>query len=302
MRNEVLLGQDFCENFCMNLDFKNNVAQMGKKAYKIQSRIVNMKPPAIHRVEEVKDAPNYLKTLTKHTVFREEIGHCVHGKRLGIKTKGSPIKQRPYRQPLTKRIVVEEEIEKMLKSGVIQPSESPWASPITLVPKKTGEVRFCVDYRKINNITEKDAYPLPNIQEIFDTLGGASVFTTLDLRSGYWQIDMDAESIPKTAFVCHKGLYEFTRLPFGLTNAPSQFQRIMNSILAEHIGKICLVYIDDIIIFSKTELEHQQHVETILEAIHKAGMTLKLSKCEFGKEKVQLLGYVVSKDGIAPQE
>ena len=121
---------------------------------------------------------------------------------------------------------MEDEIEKMLKAGVIQPSESLFASPITLVPKKSGERRFCVDYRKVNSVTEKDVYPLPNIQQILDRVDGASVFTTLDLRLGYWQVDLDPESIPKTAFVCHKGLYEFTRLPFGLTNAPLNFSRL----------------------------------------------------------------------------
>ena len=134
--------------------------------------------------------------------------------------------------PLAKRYLVDEQIKEMMEAGIIQPSMSPWASPITLVPKKSGEMRFCVDYRKVNAVTVKDSYPLPLIQDIFDSMGGASIFSTLDLKSGYWQIPMHKEDIEKTAFTCEAGLYEFKRMPFGLTSAPSQFQRIMNKMLS----------------------------------------------------------------------
>ena len=131
----------------------------------------------------------------------------------------------------------------MLKDGVIQPSTSPWASPVTLVPKSDSTYRFCVDFRKLYSVTVKDSYPLPLIQDIFDQLEGASIFSTLDLKSGYWQIPVSPEDQPKTAFVCHTGLYEFKRMPFGLANAPAVFQRTMDRVLQGLIGKCCFVYI-----------------------------------------------------------
>ena len=139
-----------------------------------------------------------------------------------------PIRQKAYRLPLTKKQEVERQLHDMLEQGIIKESSSSWSSPITLVPKRNGEQRFCVDYRKLNAVTHKDAYPLPNIQDIFDNLHGAKVFTTLDLKSGYCQIPIAAPDQPKSAFITHMGLFEFQRMPFGLCNAPGIFQHSMN--------------------------------------------------------------------------
>ena len=209
-----------------------------------------------------------------------------------------PIKQRPYRLPLTKRKIVEEEIQKMLDQGVIRPSNSPYSAPITLVPKPDSSWRFCSDYRQLNAITKKDAHPLPLIQDIFDSLAGAKIFSTLDLASGYWQIPMDEDSIEKTSFVCHMGSFEYLRLPFGLTNAPAVFQRTMNEVLQGMIGKFAMVYIDDIVVYSKSEKEHQEHLKLVFDALEQNGLKLKPSKCRINVEKVKLLGYIVSADGI----
>ena len=211
-----------------------------------------------------------------------------------------PIRQRAYRLPFSKREVVDTEIEKMLTQGIIQHSTSPWASPITLVPKKDGTTRFCVDYRKLNSKTIKDAHPLPNIQDIFDQLGGATIFSTLDLKSGYWQMPMSADAQQKSAFVTHSGLYEFRRMPFGLANAPAQFQRAMNKVLGGYIGKFCLVYLDDVVIFSKSAAEHARHLALVLKRFEKYNLTIKPSKCAIGKEQIELLGYTVNAQGIAP--
>ena len=189
----------------------------------------------------------------------------------------------------------------MLKQGIIRPSSSEWASAITLVPKKDGTTRFCVDYRALNDITVKDRYPLPLIQDIFDTLGGSSIYSTLDLRSGYWQLPVHPDSVKKTAFACHLGQYEFLRMPFGLTNAPAVFQRAMNQVLASFIGKFVLVYLDDVIIFSKSPEEHERHLDQVLQSFADAGLTLKGSKCHFGKLSLDLLGYEISKHGITAQ-
>jgi len=213
----------------------------------------------------------------------------------------APIKQNPYRMPLSKRKIVEEHVESMLADGVIIPSDSPWASPITLAPKKDGTIRFCVDFRKVNDVTKKDAHPLPHIQDIFDQLHGAKIFSTLDLRSGYWQIPLHPDSIPKASFSCHLGLFSFTVLPYGVSNGPAIFQRTMNKVLSGLIGRCCMAYIDDIIVYSRSKVEHVQHLEQVFQRLRSSGFLLKPSKCSFMKEEVELLGYIVSGSGIRPQ-
>ena len=218
-----------------------------------------------------------------------------------IETETSPpIKQRPYRAPQATRDVIDEHVQQMLDDGIIQPSMSPWSSPVVLVRKKDNSIRFCVDYRKLNEVTKKDSYPLPRIDDTLDTLGGTAFFSTLDLKSGYWQVELDEESREKTAFVTHAGLYEFLVLPFGLTNAPSTFERLMEIVLRGLTWKICLIYIDDIIVFSKTFEEHLQHLELVFQRLREANIKLKPSKCHFGKSEVRFLGHVVSKDGGLP--
>lgn len=209
-----------------------------------------------------------------------------------------PIRQRPYRTPLHKRSIIEEQLQDMLDNGVIQPSQSPWASPITLVPKKDGTLRFCVDYRKLNAVTKKDAYPLPLIQDIFDQLEGAQLFSTLDLKSGYWQIPVATEDRHKTAFVCHAGQFEFRQMPFGAANAPAVFQRTMDHILHGLIGKFCFVYINDIVIYSRNPQEHASHLQAVLQRLREAGLRTKLSKCHFAQQEIKLLGYLVNEHGI----
>ena len=158
----------------------------------------------------------------------------------------APIKQYPRRTPFVQRAKIASLISDMEKKGVISPSVSPWASPVVLVSKKDGSTRFCVDFRRLNAITKKDVYPLPRIEDILDTLGKARYFTTLDLSAGYWQIPLDQSAKEKTAFTTHCGLFEFNHMPFGLCNAPSTFQRLMQTVLTGLEGKTCFVYIDDI--------------------------------------------------------
>lgn len=210
-----------------------------------------------------------------------------------------PIRQKPYRLPLAKRQIVDIELEKMLRDDIIEHSASAWASPITLVPKPDGSTRFCTDYRKLNAVTKKDAHPLPDIRDIFDNLAGATVFSTCDLRSGYWQIPMRPEDREKTAFICHKGLFQFKRMSFGLCNAPAVFQRFMNHVLAPYIGSFLMVYLDDIVCYSRSQEEHEEHLHLLFQALEQHGLQVKRSKCFLNMPKVKLLGHIISKEGVA---
>ena len=213
-----------------------------------------------------------------------------------------PIAQRPYRAPLLKRQVIEEHVQGLMDQGIVRPSNSPYASPVILVPKHDGGVRMCVDYRKLNSVTRKDAYPLPRIQDILDEMGNSKIYTTLDLRSGYYQLPVKENSIPLTAFVTHHGLFEFTRMPFGLCNAPAVFQRCMQHTLRSVLGKFCRVFLDDIVVYSASKEEHHHHVQTVLKILEDTGFTLKSSKCTFSAGEVDLLGFKISGDGVHPQE
>ena len=171
---------------------------------------------------------------------------------------------------------------------------------MVLVKKSDGTLRFCIDYRKLNQITRKDSHPLPRITEALDSLGGAHYFSTLDLRSGYWQIEMEDDSKEKTAFITHNGLYEFNALPFGLCNRPATFQRVMTHVLRGLEWDICLVYIDDLIIFSRSFDNHLLHLVQVFKRLREANLRLKPSKCHFVKSEVEYLGHVVSADGLKP--
>ena len=218
-----------------------------------------------------------------------------------IDTQGKgPIRLRPYRTGRKQKEELERQIKEMMATNVIQHSTSPWAAPVILVEKKSGELRFCIDYRKLNSLTKKDSFPLPRIDSTLDRLYGKKFFTTLDLASGYWQIELDDPSKEKTAFIVENNLYEFIRMPFGLCNAPATFQRVMNYILRDVSGIKALVYLDDVIIFSETFEDHLRDIKEVFTLIQNAGLKLKLKKCQFMKKSVQYLGHIISRDGIGP--
>eukprot|EP00794_Sanderia_malayensis_P011340 gene11340-biopygen9039 len=241
-----------------------------------------------------------LRVLERHHVWptSEKLG-TTHLVEHPIDVQGAqPVRQRPYRVPETKRKIIAQEIQKMLLSEVIQPSASPWSSPVVLIEKPNGEYRFCVDYRRLNAVTKKDAYPLPRIDETLDALGNAKVFTTIDLQSGFWQIPMKQEDREKTAFATHNGHYSFNVMPFGLANAPATFQRLMDLVLSGLHWTHCLVYLDDVIVFAPTVEEHLKRLDVVLDRIEKAGLTLKPAKCQWLRRSVKFLGHIVSEEGV----
>lgn len=224
--------------------------------------------------------------------------HLVH---MDIDTGNHPpITGRPYRAPLAKRRIIEDKVDEMLEAGIISESRSPWTSPVVLVGKKDGGERFCVDYRRINGSTTRYNYPLPHIDDILAALGGSCVFSSLDLRSGYLQLPMNEGSKEKTAFICHRGIYCFNVMPFGLLNAPSYFCELMAKVLYGIDGKFTTAYLDDIIIWSRNKAEHLRHLQEVFDRLRAAGLKLKRSKCSFFREELTYLGHVVTPNGVKP--
>ncbi len=301
MKHECILGWDQMSKHGWAFDSTQEVMRWGGRLF----ATINPNGGSVANYEAAMvDAGFLTPVLAKHRKVFGEPGELPAADLPQVKIETEPgtiVAQRPYRTALTKRDLIDNEIDKMLDLGIIRPSKSPWASPVTLVPKPDGATRFCVDYRQVNHITVKDRYPLPLIQDIFDQLGGAMVFSTMDMRSGFWQLPMHEDSIEKTAFVCHRGQFEFLRLPFGLANAPSIYQRTMNKVLGKFIGKFVMVFIDDIVVYSKNEEDHAKHVQLVLETLEKNGLTLKDTKCSWAQNRIDLLGYVVSDKGVSAQ-
>jgi len=213
-----------------------------------------------------------------------------------------PIRQPLRRQPFQHLEVIDKQVEDMKTAGIIEPAASPWASNVVLVKKKDGSLRFCVDYRRVNAITYNDSYPLPLIDNCLNALSGSSWFSTLDLRSGYYNIPIAAEDRDKSAFVTRSGCFRFTVMPFGLTCAPSVFQRLMDFVLNGLHYLTCLVYIDDIIVFGKTFDQQLERLSEVFDRIAQANLKLKPSKCSLFQMQVEFLGHVVSEKGIAMQK
>ena len=223
-----------------------------------------------------------------------------------IRTKDEmPIHAKSYRYPFCHKEEVKRQITQLLDQGIIRHSNSPWTSPVWIVPKKLDasgkkKWRLVIDYRKLNEKTIDDRYPIPNITDILDKLGRCMYFTTLDLTSGFHQVEVDEKDIQKTAFSVENGHYEFLRLPFGLKNAPSTFQRVMDNVLREHIGTICLVYMDDIIVFSTSLTEHIDNLSKIFKTLQKHNLKVQLDKSELLKQEVAFLGHIVTSEGVKP--
>jgi hypothetical protein len=211
----------------------------------------------------------------------------------------APISKRPYRMPPAELVELKKQLQDLLDKGFIRPSTSPWGCPILFVKKKDESLRLCVDYRPFNAVTIKNKYPLPRIDVLFDQLVGAKVFSKIDLRLGYHQIKIRASDIPKTTFSTRYGLYEYLVMSFGLTNAPAYFMYFMNSVFMLELDKFVVVFIDDILVYSKNESEHTKHLHTVLQRLCDHQLYAKLSKCEFWLKEIKFLGHTISQDGVS---
>jgi hypothetical protein len=211
----------------------------------------------------------------------------------------APIFKRLYRMAANQLAELKEQLRELLDKGYIHPSASPWGAPVIFVPKKNGTQRICIDYCSLNEVTIKNKYLLPRIDDLLDQLKGACVFSKIDLRSRYHQLKIRATNIPKTTFITRYGLYEYTVMSFGLTNAPAYFMYLMNKVSMEYLDKFMVVFIDDILIFSKNEEEHDEHLRVVLQKLRENQLYAKLSKCEFWLKQVLFLGHIISEGGIS---
>ena len=229
-----------------------------------------------------------------------DLGKCNVIKHAIKITDPQPFKEHYRRIPPHLYEEVKAHLQEMVEVGAIRKSFSPWASAVVLVRKKDGGLRFCIDLRKLNNRTVKDGYSLPRVEDTLDCLHGAVWFSTLDLKSGYWQVELEEEAKPLTAFtVGPLGFWECEHMPFCLTNAPATFQRLMESCLSELHLNWCIIYLDDIIVFSRTPEEHIHRLRAVFEKLKAAGLKLKPSKCDFFKKEIKYLGHVVSEQGVS---
>ncbi|KAJ6846282.1 uncharacterized protein M6B38_279565 [Iris pallida] len=213
--------------------------------------------------------------------------------------EAAPIAKKIY--PMNKEELAElnKQIKELLAKGFIQPNASPWGAPVLIVKKKDGTLRLVIDYRALNEVTIKNKYPLPRIDQLFDQLGEARVFSKIDLRSGYHQVNVKKEDVPKTAFRTRYGHYEFLVMPFGLTNAPAIFMDLMNRVFYQYLDKFVIVFIDDILIYSKNEEEHEKHLRIVLQTLREEQLYAKLNKCEFWLDQIPFLGHIISGEDIS---
>jgi transposase InsO family protein len=250
----------------------------------------------------IDDKKKFLELLNEFSdVFAfgdNEIGRTTVTRHHIITGNAQPIRQRMRRQPPAYQEIIKNHVETLQKQGIITPAQSPWAANIVLVKKKDNSYRCCIDYRGLNDVTRKDAYALPHTDVCLDALGGSAWFSTLDMKASYHQIEMESDDADKTAFICREGMFKYLTMPFGLCNAGATFQRLIDMVLSGLTYEICLAYVDDIIIYSKTVDEHRERLRIVFQRLRDAGLKLKPSKCFLLQKSVGFLGHIVSEEGI----
>ncbi|GKC61149.1 putative reverse transcriptase domain-containing protein, partial [Tanacetum coccineum] len=210
----------------------------------------------------------------------------------------TPVAKSPYRLVPSEMQELSAQLQELQDKGFIRPSHSPWEAPVLFVKKNDGVLRICIAYRELNKLTIKNCYPLSRIDDLFDQLQGARYFSKIDLRSGYHQLRVHENDIPKTAFRTRYGHFEFTVMPFGLTNAPAVFLDLMDRVCKPYLDKFFIIFIDDILVYSKSKDKHEVHLRLVLELLKKEELYAKFSTCEFWLQEVQFLGHIVNQNGI----
>lgn len=293
INNDMILGMDWLRNYNPSIDWKNLNLKFPITNNSIQVSTDNERWKKL--IEEYKDV--FPDELPPGLPPDRGVAHKI------IEEEGSkPVSRPMIRLSPPEQKEMKTQLDDLLKKGFIRPSNSPYAAPVLFAKKKDGKWRMCIDYRGLNKQTIRNQFPLPRIDELLEKLALAKIFSSLDLVSGYYQIPMDPESIEKTAFRTRYGLYEFLVLPFGLTNAPATFSHMMNDVFFEILDDYVVVYLDDILVFSLNEEDHEKHLREVLERLRKNKLYAKLSKCKFGVNEVEFLGHKVSKDGISVLE
>ncbi|XP_069154406.1 uncharacterized protein [Solanum lycopersicum] len=270
-----------------------HLVQRGCLAYLAHIRDTSIETPMLESNPVVSEFSEVFPTDLPGLPPDRDIDFCID-----VEPGTRPISIPPYRMAPAELKELKEQLQDLLSKGFIRPSVSPWGAPVLFVKKKDGSMRMCIDYRQLNKVTIRNKYPIPRIDDLFDQLQGASVFSKIDLRSGYHQLKVRAEDIPKTAFRTRYGHYEFLVMSFGLTNAPAAFMDLMNGVFRPYLDSFVIVFIDDILIYSRSKEEHEHHLRIVLGILKEKKLYAKFSKCEFWLSSIAFLGHVVSKEGI----
>ncbi|GJR93714.1 putative reverse transcriptase domain-containing protein [Tanacetum coccineum] len=283
---------------------KTNINAQGR-AYMLRNKNAQQDPNVVTVMEKKskeKKLEDILVVKEFPDVFPEELPGIPPVRQVEFQIdlipRAAPIARTPYRLAPSEMQELSNQLQELTDRGFIRPSTSPWGAPVLFVKKKDGSFRMCIDYRELNKLTIKNRYPLPRIDDLFDQLQGSSVYSKIDLRSGYHQLRVREEDIPKTAFRTRYGHYEFQVMPFGLTNAPAVFMDLMNRVCKPYLDKFVIVFIDDILIYSRNEEEHASHLRIILELLRKEKLYAKFSKCDFWIHIVQFLGHLIDNQGL----
>ncbi|GJR25344.1 putative reverse transcriptase domain-containing protein [Tanacetum coccineum] len=295
---DVIISMDWLSNYKAEIICHEKVVRIPLPDGKVL-RVVGERPKekaiflmGVKKQEEivvVRDFPE---------VFPDDLSGLPPIREIELIPGATPVAKSPYRLAPSELEELSGQLKELQDKGFIRPSSSPWGAPVLFVKKKDGSFRMCIDYRELNKLTVKNRYPLPRIDDLFDQLQGSQFFSKIDLRSGYHQLRVHEDDIPKTAFRTRYGHFEFTVMPFGLTNAPAVFMDLMNRVCRPYLDKFVIVFIDDILIYSKTQEEHVEHLRLVLGLLKKEKLYAKFSKCEFWLREVQFLGHVINGNGI----
>ncbi|UYV75361.1 hypothetical protein LAZ67_12003633 [Cordylochernes scorpioides] len=290
----LLIGLDVAGKIGLIIDTKDKAVYVkGNECFYIspETHLPSVQQKELNQLLKENQA---LFSQHKTDIGRIAVQHKIHT------IEHPPISCRPYRRPLAEYGEIKRQVEELSKKGLIRENQSPWAFPVVLVSKKDGSQRMCIDYRKLNAITIDDKQPLPYIQDMFDRLHNAKYFTTLDIAWGYWHVEMHPDSVEKTAFITNDGHYEFLVMPFGLKNAPSTFQRIIQHIIGNLLWNGVCNYQDDILIYSSTFKDHIELMKKIFDKLKENNIKLKLKKCSFAKQEIRYLGHIIGHNKIKP--